>query len=306
MQIFQEIFSVFHLDFLMKVMSENHIFKLIYINIEKRERRGADIRPFFINFARYMDYYLTIDRGNSHIKGGLWTSQGKLVGFESAQSDRSASSVALDLIAPVFEGADTLAGCAYSSVVRSRDVEDVASLQTICNRVLQVNASTHLPFSIAYNTPATLGADRIAAVAGAIELAPQGRSILVVDAGTAVTYEFVTPQRVYLGGNIAPGLNIRLRSLHHFTSALPEVGLDGPVPVVGDATAEAMRSGAVRGLLGEILYYISQAENPPVAVLTGGGCAYLAEQSLLTFEHILDAHLVLRGLYSILRYNESN
>ena len=262
-------------------------------------------RMDFINFARYMKYYLTIDRGNSQLKGGLWNEEGTLVGFESAPTGRAASSVALDLLTPVFGGTDAqLGGCAYSSVVKSATEADLSGLEPLCDLVLEVNAAVKLPFSIGYATPETLGADRIAAVAGALTLAPEGRNILVVDAGTAVTYEFVSADRVYLGGNIAPGLELRIKSLHEHTSALPMVSLDGPAPLIGTSTQEAIRSGALRGLLAEILYYLSQQN--ATAVLTGGGCACLEEQSLITFEHITDAHLVLRGLYSILRYNEIN
>lgn len=250
-----------------------------------------------------MEYYLTIDRGNSKLKAALWDSAGHLVGQSSSSPERLASEVGLDLMTPVFNGESVLAGCAYSSVVAAYVDRDLAGLDAICHRVLNVTSAVKLPFR---NDYPTLGADRIAAICGALEIAPKGHPLLVVDSGTAVTYEFIDAEGNYLGGNIAPGLRLRLNSLHVHTDALPEIPAAGPVPLIGYDTDTAIRSGVVLGMLGEILYYIKHWGPDVVTVLTGGGSSYMDEQSLLTFEHILDAQLVLRGLYTILRYNEIN
>ncbi|MBD5177202.1 MAG: type III pantothenate kinase [Bacteroidales bacterium] len=250
-----------------------------------------------------MEYYLTIDRGNSKLKAALWDKTGHLVSQSSSAPERLASEVALDLMTPVFDSETVLAGCAYSSVVATYTERDLSGLQTLCHRVLNVTSAVKLPFR---NDYPTLGADRIAAICGALEIAPKGRPLLVVDSGTAVTYEFIDSEGNYLGGNIAPGLRLRINSLFTQTDALPEIPTGGPVPLIGYDTDTAIRSGVVLGMLGEILYYIKQWGPDVVTVLTGGGSSYMEEQSLLTFEHILDAHLVLRGLYTILRYNEIN
>ncbi len=250
-----------------------------------------------------MEYYLTIDRGNSKLKAALWDAEGRLIAHRSAPSATVASSLALDIITPVFTQDTTLKACAYSSVAQQYNAMDLAGLEEICPQVLNVTSAVNLPFVLEYPT---LGADRIAAICGALAITPKGRPILVVDSGTAITYEFINADGLYEGGNIAPGLRMRLSVLHERTAALPEISTDGEVPLVGYSTDTAMRSGVVRGMLGEILYYMSQIGPEAKVVLTGGGNAYLSEKSLLTFEHTLDAHLVMRGLYTILRYNESN
>ena len=95
-----------------------------------------------------------------------------------------------------------------------------------------LTASTPIPLSNAYSTPATLGMDRLAAAVGAWSMQP-GHDILVVDAGTAITYDFVSADGVYKGGNIAPGVSLRFKSLHDHTGSLPLVDSGGDIPLFG-------------------------------------------------------------------------
>ena len=150
----------------------------------------------------------------------------------------------------------------------------------------------------------TLGPDRIAAAAGAWQLAT-GRQSLVVDMGTAITYDVVTSDGHYIGGNIAPGIFVRLEALNHFTKALPLVETDGPVPRWGNDTASALRSGAIRGVVGELQYYrhCLLADQHPDVFLTGGS-ADLITPFITTPIHV-EPNLVLIGLNSILNYNEN-
>ena len=107
---------------------------------------------------------------------------------------------------------------------------------------------------IDYPRPETIGADRLANATAATAL--YGSPAVVVDFGTAVTFDVISADRKYIGGVIAPGLNAMTDYLHKRTALLPRVTLREPRRAVGRSTAEAMRSGAVygyRGLVAEIL-----------------------------------------------------
>ena len=156
------------------------------------------------------------------------------------------------------------------------------------------------PFSIAYATPETLGRDRLAAVAGAFAEFP-GRNVLILDAGTCLTYEWLTAEGIYRGGNISPGLHMRLDAMATFTAKLPRVDAQLPAPPIGDSTESALQNGALRGLLYEVrgaLAWTKEQFPDPIILATGGGGAFLAE-------HLEDVqyrpHLVLDGLAAVLQ-----
>jgi type III pantothenate kinase len=166
------------------------------------------------------------------------------------------------------------------------------------------------PIEIRYTTPETLGQDRIAAVVGAAHRCP-GQNLLIIDAGTAITYEVVESGGVYVGGNISPGLTTRFRSLHEFTSKLPLLEVDSEnekeekeIPLIGTSTETAIRAGVVRGLVYEIDGYIESIRSLYADVfvfLTGGHSKYLVDRlKNVTFA---SENLVLDGLNIILEYN---
>lgn len=171
------------------------------------------------------------------------------------------------------------------------------------DKFVRLDSSTQLPFRVGYKTPHTLGMDRIAAIAGAWVQA-EGKPVIVVDAGTAVTYDFMNEDGVYEGGNIAPGIHLRLRALHEFTGKLPLVDPLGDLPFVGYSTETAIRSGVVNGICMEIEGFIAKikATHPAVLVfLTGGDANFLAEK--LKYPIFVDKKLVVKGLNRILNYN---
>ena len=247
-----------------------------------------------------MDVKLTIDRGNTAIKAALWSSDGSIIGACKGDESLPAGELAKSLLARA--GVQTAAAAVYCSVVASDRADDLESLGPLCRCLTDLNADTPMPLSIQYQTPATLGADRIAAALGALAIAGPERPLLVSDLGTAVTYDFVAPGGIYMGGNIAPGIDLRLRALAAFTDALPAVSSEGgPTPVWGGTTAEAMRSGAVRGVAAELEYYHHAAGPDALAVLTGGSAQLLIDKNILTFDYIHDPYLVHKGLYSIIK-----
>ena len=172
--------------------------------------------------------------------------------------------------------------------------------------VLWFNSTTPVPLTIDYDTPETLGSDRLAAATGAWHEAPQ-RNMLVIDCGSAITIDFVDRNGHYRGGNIAPGIKMRLQALHNYTSRLPLVEKEGELPLLGHNTETAIRSGVIRGICHEIDGYIDEfKENygDVLVFLTGGD-----EKSLknnIKSRIFADKYLVAKGLNRILRdyYNE--
>jgi type III pantothenate kinase len=161
---------------------------------------------------------------------------------------------------------------------------------------------TKLPFINEYKTPETLGSDRIAAVAGAYYMYP-GRNVLVIDAGSAVTYDFLAGKN-YKGGNISPGLSMRFRALHRFTGKLPLGSTLEKYDSPGRNTLDAITAGVINGLIYEINEYIRSFQEKNIdfmVVLTGGDSGYLKER--LGYKVNYQPDLVLSGLNHILEYN---
>jgi type III pantothenate kinase len=159
-----------------------------------------------------------------------------------------------------------------------------------------------LPFRIDYQTPETLGTDRIAAVAGAYSMFP-GSEVLVIDAGTAVTYDYLSGT-VYKGGNISPGLMIRFRALNKFTGKLPLVTPTSDYTLPGKNTNDAIAAGVITGLSYEINEYIRTFKklNPRCKIiLTGGDSEFLKINIKHKITHMPD--IVIDGLNYILNYN---
>jgi type III pantothenate kinase len=192
-----------------------------------------------------------------------------------------------------------------SSVVPGKDT---AILKAARNKapVLQLNWKLKLGITIDYPKPQFLGADRLANAVAAAEL--YGCPAIVVDFGTAATFDVVSEGRRYIGGVIAPGLEAMTNFLYQRTALLPRLSLKEPQRAIGKSTVEAMRSGAVfgyRGLVREILARI-QAEQflrkKVVVVATGGYARLLARQMPeIAVTHL---HLTLEGLRIVGNLNE--
>lgn len=166
--------------------------------------------------------------------------------------------------------------------------------------VVRFSSSTPLPLEIDYRTPGTLGSDRIAAAVGAWSEA-HGRNILVIDAGTAITIDFVRNDGTYNGGNIAPGIKMRLRALHEYTSRLPMVDKEGDTPAIGYDTETAIRSGVINGICHEIEGYINEFKQKYcdlLVFLTGGDEKPLKNRIKNCI--FADKYLVAKGLNRIL------
>ena len=145
----------------------------------------------------------------------------------------------------------------YSSVIGiNPEFKNILDSQTF--RIMEFKpGKTLIPILNKYETPETLGSDRLAAAVGANYLHPD-RMIMIIDVGTCVTYDFVNERGEYLGGNISPGPTMRLKALDTFTSQLPLVDRKGHTPDFGTSTETAIRSGVMNGVINEIEGYISK------------------------------------------------
>ena len=171
------------------------------------------------------------------------------------------------------------------------------------SELVLISHKTKLPFVNKYTTPNTLGVDRMVLAAGACIKYPN-QNVLVIDAGTCVTFDIISSQNEYLGGAISPGLRMRYKALHHFTNKLPLLETQYPEDLVGNSTANAIHSGVVNGLLAEIEHVISQyflKYSQLTIILTGGDTNFLAKRLKSTI--FADANFLLESLYLLSLYS---
>lgn len=245
-----------------------------------------------------MAHNLTIDQGNSSAKLALWTEDGRL-----AETTTRLRFVARDVsaIAPGTE----INTAIYCTVSR-RPPTMMRALERRARKVIEFSVNTPIPLSVDYRTPDTLGLDRLAAAVGAYSMPGcRGHELLVVDVGTAITYDRVTADARYTGGNIAPGIYMRLKALNHYTARLPMVDPRGcDAPMWGQDTRSALLAGAVRGVVAELEYYHAASGPDTRVILTGGDAEMVAP--LLSFRPVVEHNLVSIGLESIINYNSEH
>ena len=264
------------------------------------------------------DHHLAIDIGNSGAKAAVFRNgvmTGPVVRFTDQEWE-----VADQLV--TNHGVKNIIYSTVANVPPKRWVDKWESEECL---VLELSAQLPLPFQSLYKTMDTLGHDRIAVVAGSFALpaftapaaAPEngkqnvrndlGRvehttpARLIVDAGTCATMDLVDATGVYLGGNISPGLRMRLRAMHAFTARLPLPNPAEPEGLVGLSTVDALRHGGQLGLVYEIEGFFRrlQVHYPDLELLlTGGDGNWIAQH--LSIPCRFNPYLVLLGLNQIL------
>jgi type III pantothenate kinase len=234
---------------------------------------------------------IVVDSGNTYFKAG-WFSGDRLV---KQQKGLTLSELVKVIRSEIPER------IIYSSVNLSL-AEFVGNL-SVDIPVMELTAATLIPLKKNYDTPETLGADRIAAAVGANWLYPEN-DLLVIDMGTCITCDLVEKEGVFQGGMISPGVRMRFQALHTFTRKLPLIEpVDNPA-LPGKSTESAIQSGVMNGILAELTGIIERYrnENPALCVVTCGGDAPFFETKL---KHPIFAvpEVVLIGLNRILSYN---
>lgn len=241
---------------------------------------------------------LIIDIGNTCVKLVCFN-EGKVVEEQRTDKDDAVALQSFCSRYPFSRG--------ICSSVSDISEEYSAALSSLPFSMMEFKSGiTRVPIINKYNTPLTLGSDRLAAVVGANWLQP-GRDVLVIDIGTCVTFDFINSIGEYLGGNISPGPTMRLKALNHFTARLPFVERRGDTPDFGTDTTTAIRSGVMNGIKYEIEGYIHSflAKYPQLFVyLTGGVHLNLHFSENLSI--FADDFIVPKGLNRILEYNNEH
>ncbi len=190
------------------------------------------------------------------------------------------------------------------SIVSSVASQDL-SLSHFSIEPLRFSRQTPIPLKIDYDTPATLGLDRIAGAVGAAAEFPEQR-VLLIDMGTCVNYDFISGG-VFLGGAISPGFSMRLSAMHDYTARLPNLSatwseMTSRLP--GKSTAECMKTGAFQGLVMEIEGFIGhfKKDSQELTVILTGGDASTFESSIKETIFVRPK-IVLQGLNLILEHN---
>ena len=193
--------------------------------------------------------------------------------------------------------------CIYCSVT-TKKTDFLCFLGDSFDQFIDLGPETRIPVENFYSTRNSLGADRIALVVGANNMFPQ-KSVLVVDLGSAITFDLVNSDGQYLGGNISPGLSMRFKALNKFTSKLPLLAQSDDFSLISDNTEQAIISGVQKGIIYEIEGYYSELKKKyrDLKVIISGGDAFFFENKL-NFRTFVKPDLIFFGLKRILEYND--
>jgi type III pantothenate kinase len=238
---------------------------------------------------------LVIDIGNTRTKIALFNQEELMICFPVT----SFSSSDLELLIKDYPNINR----AIISTVKENQEPLLSALKNRIQYVIELDHRTPLPIKNCYETPLTLGKDRIAAAVGANKHYPD-QNILVIDAGTAITYDFINEKNQYTGGFITPGLNMRFRALNHFTDKLPLLKPEMPGNFEGKNTTDSIRGGIQYGLKGEInqmIQHFNDLYGKLTIILSGGDANYL--EKLLKSNKLVFPDIILSGLNTILEYN---
>ena len=244
------------------------------------------------HFYLYSFMILTIDIGNTSAKVAVF--QGNEIVF----SERVATDWHTEIgkLCSEFD----LRACALSNVAGANESLEHA-LKLLPCPVLRLTYTSPCAQPYFEHIPEGLGADRLAADIAAVTQEPNA-PLLVIDAGTCLTFDVIDETHRFAGGNISPGVELRLKAMHDHTAALPLVPVEGELPDLGYDTATALRGGAINGVKFEIEGYIRMCRKryPRLHVFyTGGNQFEFSPDVAPCITH--DPHLVLRGLCELVK-----
>lgn len=188
-----------------------------------------------------------------------------------------------------------------SSVIRHNPgMETLLAERTVFHKL---GHTSKLPFSTPVGKPETIGADRLAICAAAVDLFPHQHN-LAIGLGTCITYNYLNKAHAFLGGSISPGMTMRFRAMHEQTALLPLVTPDHHFPLIGYDTKTNLQSGVIMGMAKEIDGIIDAYAlkfNNFNVLLTGGDMAFFVPH--LKNRIFADPYLIFKGLYAICEYN---
>ncbi len=239
---------------------------------------------------------LVIDLGNTYAKIGIFNKDELL--FNEVYKKLS-----LEKIESVFKEYPLINQSIISSVVyHDQSIDDYLKQNTT---YINLSHKTKVPITVKYSSPDTLGLDRICAAVAGNHLYPEN-NVLIIVAGTCITYNLITLNNEYLGGAISPGYDMRIKAMNHFTHKLPLVEKSNKVELIGITTENSLQSGAYYGMLTEIdgiiSRYTSAFKNLKI-ILSGGDAKYFDKK--LKNNIFAVPNIVLKGLNKILDFNAS-
>lgn len=251
--------------------------------------------------------YLLINNNNSRTKFAL-ANRGRLL---ETRANLATAGLTADILR------ETLAPWSFHTVVLASVVPASASVirEAVHPKpLIEISHTLDLGVVLDFPDPSSIGADRLANAAAVTALFDQAPAI-VIDFGTAVTFDIISTSRAYVGGIIAPGLDVMTDYLHQRTALLPKIDLEEPPELIGKSTRTAMLSGAVhgyRGLIKEILARLTEELSPPAPdgsraskplVVSTGGYAGLISAKIGSIDAVLP-DLTLEGMRSIANLNQ--
>lgn len=241
---------------------------------------------------------LAIDVGNTRIKAAVFEESTLAEFFFFKKVDLQKS---IQNILEKYKFIDNLVVSSVSDVEK----QSFSTFEKAIN-IHFVSNNDPFPFVNCYETPKTLGIDRMVLATGAtLQFPNQNR--LVIDVGTCVTYDFIDENNNYLGGAISPGFRLRYESLHNFTAKLPLLSLENPRHFIGESTSESIHSGVVNGLVYEIDGFIDEYKalfSNFIIILTGGDADFLANRLKNTI--FANSNFLLESLNQTFQYKIQN
>lgn len=239
--------------------------------------------------------HLVVDLGNTRMKLAIFDEDGTMV-FKDTRLKRYSR-----LIQTYLPKQYTIT----HAILCNTSVPDSALMSHLksYSNFIHFTHNTSIPISNCYATPITLGKDRLAAAVAAHAKFPK-HNVLFIDMGTCITTNMITFKGEYLGGNISPGIKMRLKAMHTFTDKLPLVDIEVPSDNIGNTTVKALQNGGVKGTFREIDSLIEELRHDfgDFMVILTGGDANLFENWTKNVIFVAP-NLVLEGLNEILKYN---
>ncbi len=239
---------------------------------------------------------LVIDVGNTLVKWAVFEQYTLLISAKSSH-DNWKQSIKNTIIK--FQKIDKIVVASVGKI----DKDEFSNIDTSI-KCYFINHLYIFPFKNLYTTPKTLGIDRMVLATGAVLTFPD-KNRLVIDAGTCITYDFITSENEYLGGAISPGIRLRYESLHNYTAKLPLLTKEYPINEIGNSTNESIHSGIINGIAHEIDGFINQFINNNenfIIILTGGDADFLANQ--LKNPIFANSNFLLESLNQTFQFNQ--
>jgi len=241
---------------------------------------------------------LAIDIGNTRIKGAVFEKDNVLENFIFSSNELQKK---IENILKIFPKVDNLTIASVGNMSKTDFLNFDTSL-----KVHFISNEDVFPFENKYQTPKTLGIDRMVLASGAVLQFPK-QNRLVIDAGTCITYDFIDANDIYLGGAISPGFRLRYEALHNFTAKLPLLTLENPDNFIGNSTQQSIHSGVVNGMIHEIDGFINQYKEQYskfTIILTGGDTEFLAKRLKNTI--FANSNFLLESLNHLFQYKIKN